>query len=399
MRFSEMIRLVFKNLVQNKAKVILTSLGIIAGAATVVAVIAIGKGGEEEVKAQFSGLSAETIYVNVDYSSGDRVFNGDFPKLTPDHMDFITNESTAISGIYLRGTTFKEAVINGTKTNLSVTGVTEQYSTVSSFNLAYGYDIDTIDVQDETKVAVIGDGVANKYFMGAEDALGKEIRINNMTYKVIGILERSADGMQGVSPDDTVFVPYSTAQSFVFDEYTTPQMVGMAKDIDLVKLAMAEIDDSLDYLLEDDNVYKLEDAGSRIEAAGESARTMNMLLISVATIVFVVGGIGIMNVLFLAVKERTKEIGILKALGSTEGNIMALFILEAVIISGFGGIMGLVLSYIFIPIVKQMNVPVAPTVQGQVIAFAFAIITGTAFGFYPAYKASKLKPVDALNYE
>ncbi|MEN8077814.1 ABC transporter permease [Clostridioides difficile] len=399
MRFSEMLRLVFKNLVQNKAKVFLTSLGIIAGAATVVAVIAIGKGGEEEVKAQFSGLSAETIYVNVDYSMGVRVFSGDFPKLTTENMDFIADESTAISGIYLRGTVFKEAIINGVKSNISVTGVTEQYSTVSNFNLACGNDIDSIDIQDETNVAVIGDGIANKYFRGAEDAIGKEVRIGNLTYKIIGVLERSADGMQGLSPDDTVFIPYSTAQRLVFDEYTTPQMVGLANDIDSVKLAMAEIDDSLDYLLEDDNVYVLEDAGSRIEAAGESARTMNMLLISVATIVFVVGGIGIMNVLFLAVKERTKEIGILKALGSTEGNIMALFILEAVIISGFGGMMGLFLSYVFIPIVKKMNVPVAPSIEGQLIAFTFAIVTGTAFGFYPAYKASQLKPVDALNYE
>ena len=399
MRFSEMLRLVFKNLVQNKAKVFLTSLGIIAGAATVVAVIAIGKGGEEVVKAQFSGLSAETIYVNVDYSMGVRVFSGDFPKLTTENMDFIADESTAISGIYLRGTVFKEAIINGVKSNISVTGVTEQYSTVSNFNLACGNDIDSIDIQDETNVAVIGDGIANKYFRGAEDAIGKEVRIGNLTYKIIGVLERSADGMQGLSPDDTVFIPYSTAQRLVFDEYTTPQMVGLANDIDSVKLAMAEIDDSLDYLLEDDNVYVLEDAGSRIEAAGESARTMNMLLISVATIVFVVGGIGIMNVLFLAVKERTKEIGILKALGSTEGNIMALFILEAVIISGFGGMMGLFLSYVFIPIVKKMNVPVAPSIEGQLIAFTFAIVTGTAFGFYPAYKASQLKPVDALNYE
>lgn len=399
MRFSEMLRLVFKNLVQNKAKVFLTSLGIIAGAATVVAVIAIGKGGEEEVKAQFKGLSAETIYVNVDYSIGESVFNGDFPKLTTEHMDFIFNESTAISGIYLRGTTVKESVINGVKTNLSITGVTEQYSTVSNFELAYGNNIDSIDIQDETNVVVLGAEIANKYFNGSENALEKEIKIGGITYKIIGVLERSADGMQGLSPDDTVFIPYSTARRYVFDEYTTPQMVGLANDIDSVKLAMAEIEDSLNYLLEDDNVYKLEDAGSRIEAAGESARTMNMLLISVATIVFIVGGIGIMNVLFLAVKERTKEIGILKALGSTEGNIMSLFILEAVIISGFGGIMGLVLSYIFIPIVKQMNVPVSPSVEGQVIAFAFAIVTGTAFGFYPAYKASQLKPVEALSYE
>lgn len=399
MRFSEMIRLVFKNLLENKSKVILTSLGIIAGAATVVAVIAIGKGGEEEVKAQFSGLSAETIYINPDYSSGANVFEGNFKKLNPDYMDFIMNESTTLKGIYLRGSAYKEAVINSIKENISVTGVTEEYSIVSNLKVIHGYDIDKIDVEDSTNVAVIGDGIANKYFMGAEDAIGKEINIENRSYKIIGILERSADGMQGVSPDDTVFIPYSTAESNIFDEYTTPQMVALANNINLVKKAMAEIMDSLEYLLEDDNVYTAEDAGSRIEAAGESARTMNILLISVATIVFIVGGIGIMNVLFLSVKERTKEIGILKALGAKEANIMALFILEAVIISGIGGIAGLILSYYLIPFIRYLGVPVLPSIEGMIIAFVFAIVTGTIFGFYPAYKASQLKPVDALNYE
>lgn len=399
MRFSEMIRLVFKNLLQNKSKVILTSLGIIAGAATVVAVIAIGKGGEDEVKAQFSGLSAETIYVNPDYSNGVNIFEGNFKKLTTEHMDFIMNESSALSGMYLRGSSYKEAVINNVKANVSVTGVTEEYSKVSNLNVAYGYDIDRIDIEDETSVVVIGDGIANKYFMGAEDALGKEIRIGNRNYKIIGVLERSADGMQGLSPDDTIFMPYSTAESNIFDEFTTPQMVGLAKNIVFVEPAMAEIMDSLDYILEDDNIYTVEDAGSRIEAASESARTMNVLLISIATIVFIVGGIGIMNVLFLSVKERTKEIGILKALGTTEVNIMSLFLLEAVTISGFGGILGVILSYYFIPLIKYLDVPVSPSVEGQAIAFVFAIVTGTVFGFYPAYKASQLKPVDALNYE
>lgn len=399
MRFSEMILLVFNNLLENKSKVILTSLGIIVGAATVVAVIAIGKGGEEEVKAQFSGLSAETIYINPDYSSGANIFEGNFKKITPEHMDFIMNESTTLKGMYLRGSSYKEAVINNIKENISVTGVTEEYSTVSNIKVTQGYDIDKIDVEDGTNVAVIGDGIANKFFMGAEDAIGKEVSIDNRIYKIIGVLERSADGMQGVSPDDTVFIPYSTAESSTFDEYTIPQIVALADNINMVKKAMAEIMDSLDYLLEDDNVYTAEDAGSRIEAASKSARTMNILLISVATIVFIVGGIGIMNVLFLSVKERTKEIGILKALGAKEVNIMSLFILEAVIISGIGGIVGLILSYCFIPFIKHLGVPVLPSIEGMIIAFAFAIVTGTIFGFYPAYKASQLKPVDALNYE
>ena len=126
---------------------------------------------------------------------------------------------------------------------------------------------------------------------------------------------------------------------------------------------------------------------------------MNVLLISVASIVFVVGGIGIMNVLSLTVKERTKEIGILKALGAQERTIMSLFLFEAIIISSFGGITGILVSYCVIPLVRQVGVAVSPSVEGQIMALGFAIFTGTIFGFSPAYKASQLKPVEALSYE
>ena len=399
MRFFEMIRLVLKNLLENKSKVILTSLGIIAGTATIVAVIAIGKGGEEAVKDQFSGLSAETIYVNVDYSKGKKVFEGSYPHLTTEQMEFIMNESTPLSGIYLRGGAYKQAVLNGIKGNVSITGVTEEYSTVSKLNIIQGYNIDRIDIEEGNHVVVIGDGIATKYFSQAEEAVGKTITIEGKNYKIIGVLERSADGMQGLSPDDTIFMPYSIAQENIFDKSTTPQIVALANNIKSVKKAMAEIEDSLNYLLEDDNVYKAEDAGSRIEAASESARTMNVLLISVASIVFVVGGIGIMNVLSLTVKERTKEIGILKALGAQERTIMSLFLFEAIIISSFGGITGILVSYCVIPLVRQVGVAVSPSVEGQIMALGFAIFTGTIFGFSPAYKASQLKPVEALSYE
>ena len=399
MRFFEMIGLVLKNLLENKSKVILTSLGIIAGTATIVAVIAIGKGGEEAVKDQFSGLSAETIYVNVDYSKGNKVFEGSYPHLTTEQMEFIMNESTTLSGIYLRGGAYKQAVLNGIKGNVSITGVTEEYSTVSKLNIIQGYNIDRIDIEEGNHVVVIGDGIATKYFSQAEEAVGKTITIEGKNYKIIGVLERSADGMQGLSPDDTIFMPYSIAQENIFDKSTTPQIVALANNIKSVKKAMAEIEDSLNYLLEDDNVYKAEDAGSRIEAASESARTMNVLLISVASIVFVVGGIGIMNVLSLTVKERTKEIGILKALGAQERTIMSLFLFEAIIISSFGGITGILVSYCVIPLVRQVGVAVSPSVEGQIMALGFAIFTGTIFGFSPAYKASQLKPVEALSYE
>lgn len=399
MRFLEILRIVYTNIMKNKGKVLLTSLGIIVGAVTIVMVIAIGRGGEEEVMAQFSGLSAETIYVNPNYGMGMDIDFTQIPKLDVDEINQILEESTSLSSIYIRVNFYKEASILGQKEQMPIVGVTEQYSKVSNFNLAYGEEISSDDVEDVTNVAVIGSEVVNKFFGSAEKAVGSEIKIDNRTYVVIGVLERTGDGMQGINPDNSIFIPFTTASKFLSTEYDIPQVVALAKNINLVKRAMFEIQDTLNFILEDGSVYEVSDAGSRIEAATKSAKTMKLLLISIATIVFIVGGIGIMNVLFVSVKERTKEIGILKALGSTKRDIMMQFLLESVIISLFGGIVGVLISNYLIPLMKYTDIPVAPDINGKIIALIFAIVTGTIFGLYPAYKAAQLKPIEALNYE
>lgn len=399
MRFSEMIRIVFTNLLQNKLKVLLTSIGIIVGTVTIVMVIAIGRGGEEEVQKQFSGLSAETVYVNLDYMKIGMMDYADIPKLTTEHMEQILEESTTLKGAYLRGDTYGEVQMGGKKEYLPVSGVTESYAEVSNLNTQFGESIVESDVEEGTYVAVIGEGLAKKYFANPEDAVGSTLTIGNKTYTIIGVLERKGDGLQGLNPDDTVFIPYKTAQESLFIDTDIPQIVALAKDLPSVKKAMFEIQSTLNYVLDDGSIYSLEDAGSRIQAATQSAGTMNVLLISMASIVFVVGGIGIMNVLFLSIKERTKEIGILKALGSSKEEILLQFLLESVTISLFGGIMGVLLSYFLMPLMKYFNAPVSPSLMGQVIAIGFAVVTGTIFGIYPAYQASQLKPIEALSYE
>ena len=399
MKLLEMLRIVMINILQNKVKVMLTSIGIIVGSVTIVMVIAIGRGGEEEVKAQFSGLSAETVYVNLDYM---KIGNKDFseiPKLTQDLMEQMMDESQTLKGIYLRGDAYSEVTLNGKTEYISVTGVTEEYSLVSNLETAYGENISEFDVEEMTSVAVIGEGIAKKYYPNVEEAIGSTIRIGDKAFTIIGILERKGDGLQGLSADDTTFVPFTTAEQSILNEYTMPQIVALSKDLSTVKFSMKEMKSTLNYVLDDGSYYTLEDAGSRIEAATQSAGTMNMLLIAMATIVFIVGGIGIMNVLFLSIKERTKEIGILKALGSSKEEILLQFLFESVIISTFGGIMGVLLSYLLMPLMKYTNTPVSPSIEGQIISIIFAMITGTLFGLYPAYKASQLKPIEALSYE
>lgn len=399
MKLLEMLRIVMINILQNKVKVMLTSIGIIVGSVTIVMVIAIGRGGEEEVKAQFSGLSAETVYVNLDYM---KIGNKDFseiPKLTQDLMEQMMDESQTLKGIYLRGDAYSEVTLNGKTEYISVTGVTEEYSLVSNLETAYGENISEFDVEEMTSVAVIGESIAKKYYPNVEEAIGSTIRIGDKAFTIIGILERKGDGLQGLSADDTIFIPFTTAEQSILNEYTMPQIVALSKDLSTVKFSMKEMKSTLNYVLDDGSYYTLEDAGSRIEAATQSAGTMNMLLIAMATIVFIVGGIGIMNVLFLSIKERTKEIGILKALGSSKEEILLQFLFESVIISTFGGIMGVLLSYLLMPLMKYTNTPVSPSIEGQIIAIIFAMITGTLFGLYPAYKASQLKPIEALSYE
>ena len=396
MKLLEMLRIVMINILQNKVKVMLTSIGIIVGSVTIVMVIAIGRGGEEEVKAQFSGLSAETVYVNLDYM---KIGNKDFseiPKLTQDLMEQMMDESQTLKGIYLRGDAYSEVTLNGKTEYISVTGVTEGYSLVSNLETAYGENISEFDVEEMTSVAVIGEGIAKKYYPNVEEAIGSTIRIGDKAFTIIGILERKGDGLQGLSADDTIFVPFTTAEQSILNEYTMPQIVALSKDLSTVKFSMKEMKSTLNYVLDDGSYYTLEDAGSRIEAATQSAGTMNMLLIAMATIVFIVGGIGIMNVLFLSIKERTKEIGILKALGSSKEEILLQFLFESVIISTFGGIMGVLLSYLLMPLMKYTNTPVSPSIEGQIISIIFAMITGTLFGLYPAYKASQLKPIETL---
>lgn len=363
-------------------------------------VIAIGKGGEEEVKKQFEGLSAGNIYINVDFTNPDL----DIKKilsLDEDDMEIILDDSENIGNVALNVSGSAPVKILGKDDVEPVVGITDEFDGINNFKIQFGEGLNEEHQNKGSKVCLLGVNIAEKHFANAEGAVGKKIKIKGKTYTVIGVLERKGDGMQGISPDQSIFIPYSTAYKYVYNKKNSiPQGVALVKDINKVEDGIRDVKESLDYIFnEQSGNYMVEDAGSKIEAALASSKTMNILLMSVATIVFIVGGIGIMNVLFVTVKERTKEIGILKALGSSSKDILIQFLLESILISSVGGILGIVLSYMLMPLTKYLGVPVLFTLDGKLIALLFAIITGTVFGFYPAYQASKLKPVDALSYE
>lgn len=388
----ELLRLIWINMVENKFKVLTTSLGIVVGAVTIVLVIAIGQGGEAEAARGYSGLSADTVYVNVNYETAG--FNMErIEKLTEEILEHIKEENPYLSGMYLRANNYKEITFGREKEYTSLNGVTPGWDTISGFQFQEGGDF-----QDEKSI-IIGNGLAEKYFPGG-DALGSKLKIGDHRYVITGVLKRNADGLQGLDSDSSIFMPYEAmVEDGLLDEFAVPQAVGKAKDLASVKLCMKGIKNTLDYYLQNGNTYMVEDAGSRIDAATQSARTMKMLLVSVAAIVFVVGGIGIMNVLFVTIKERTKEIGVLMALGSTRGSILVQFLLESVAIGIFSGGVGVLLSFFALNLMGKTEIPVLPSAEGMLVAFLFSVCTSALFGFYPAFKASRLEPVNALNYE
>jgi putative ABC transport system permease protein len=202
----------------------------------------------------------------------------------------------------------------------------------------------------------------------------------------------------GISPDEAIYVPYNTAKKFIFGNDIQTQISAVASDVKQVQTVM----DNIETLLKENYPnasFTLTDAGSKMEAATESANTLSMLLIAVASIVFIVGGIGIMNVLFVSVKERTSEIGILKALGCSRREILLEFLMESNFIATFGGVVGVGVGFALVPLVKMTGMTLAPLPIGGILAVLFAVLTGTVFGFYPAYKASILTPIKALSEE
>lgn len=450
MRLTEILRLVWINIMENKFKVLLTSLGIIVGAATIVLVIAIGQGSKADVADQFKNLSAGAIEVRYQASMQGMEnqggpgggmpggFPGGFPgggmsgggnrggmpggvsggsrsmmgspfagvrsnvdaTLTYEDVDEIalfvpdiTTATISASGSYgVLGYDMEE------EEDYTVVGVYAAYAQVTNLELSLGDFIAGEDTEDLSRVCVLGSRVCEEIFGTAALAYNSVLTIDGRDYTIIGVLDSMGTVSSGISPDSAVYLPYTTAEKYLFGSAIQPTITVLAEDVAHVPQVM----ENLEITLSDIHpgvTYTITDAGSSMEAATKSANTMSLLLVAIASIVFIVGGIGIMNVLFVSVQERTREIGILKALGCSRGNILTEFLMESNMISTFGGIVGVAVGSALMPVLSRFQMRVELSVGGVLMALVFAILTGTLFGFYPAAKAAALVPIEALNHE
>lgn len=383
------VKMSIKEIMANKLRSILTMLGVIIGVLSVVLIISIGKGATESITADLEKKS-NVIDIQI-YSSDEYMDYGDTIKL---YKKFNTK---AVSPVIELSSEIK---YSGVERNVMINGVDESFKVVNDINLQSGRFIAPLDVDYRSKVAVINDKMVEIYFKD-EDPMGKDIKISGDNYEVVGIIKESDGGLFDFSMEE-VYIPITTAQRrFSRPAINRISVVAYSKD------EVANLSNSLNTFLsqrypdkENEKQFRIVMSKDTIKEINKVTGTLSLMLGGIAAISLLVGGIGIMNIMFVSVSERTREIGIRKAIGAQRRNILTQFLIEASVVSGVGGIIGILLA-VGINSLISIFTPLKPNMSLEVVmgAFLFSLLIGIVFGVYPADKASKLKPIDALRYE
>ena len=405
---SSTIKISFRALRVNKMRSALTMLGIIIGVGAVIAMIAVGTGASRRISEHISKMGSNLLMIvpGATTTGGVRMGSGTQPTLTLADAEAILKESRAVSDVAPVLSGVAQVVYGHQNWSTGVVGTTPGMLNVRDWPLASGRSFTQQDVRSATKVCLLGQTVAENLF-GDMDPTGQVIRIKKIPFTVIGVLAPKGQSPQGQDQDDTIYVPVTTAQKKLFGT-TFPGMVRtiMVKAKSTEELASAE--KQINELLrqrhrigpKQDNDFTVRNLTQFMQAQEASTKAMTILLGAIASVSLLVGGIGIMNIMLVSVTERTREIGIRMAIGAKTWDIRLQFIIEALILSLIGGIAGItagVSGSLIISALAGWSTVVSPF--SVLIAFGFSGFVGMFFGFYPAYKASLLDPIEALRYE
>ncbi len=402
------IKISFRALWVNKMRSSLTMLGIIIGVGAVIAMVAVGSGASRKISEQISSIGSNLLIIlpGSTTAGGVRMGAGSQPTLSLADAEAIFKECSSVAdvGPVLGGVA--QIVYGHMNWSTGVTGTTPGMLEVRDWPLSAGRPFTDQDVKSATKVALLGQTVVDNLF-GDQNPVGQTIRIKNVPFVVIGVLAPKGQSPQGQDQDDAVYVPVTTAQKKLFGT----QFPGMVRIIMIKAKSTEDLDPAEKQITEllrqrhhigpkQDNDFTVRNLTSIMQAAEQSSKVMTLLLGAIASVSLLVGGIGIMNIMLVSVTERTREIGIRMAIGAKTWDIRLQFIIEALTLSMIGGIAGIIVGVSTSLVLSSVSGwPTVVSPLSIVTAFGFSGFIGIFFGFYPAYKASLLNPIDALRYE
>lgn len=402
------LKISFRALRVNKMRSALTMLGIIIGVGAVIAMLAVGTGASERISQQISSIGSNLIIVlpGSTTAGGVRGGHGSQPTLTKDDADAILKECSAVQDVAPVLNGVAQIVYGNLNWSTGVYGTTSSMLNIRDWPLASGKSFTEQDVKSATKVCLLGLTVVENLF-GSIDPIGQIVRIKKIPFTVIGVLDRKGQSPQGQDQDDTIYIPITTAQKKIFG---TP-FPGMVRTI-MVKAKSTEELDAAEKQITDllrqrhrigpkkDDDFTIRNLTQIMQVREQSTKVMAILLGVIASVSLLVGGIGIMNIMLVSVTERTREIGIRMAVGAKTWDIRLQFIIEALTLSLIGGVMGIIVGVTSSQIISAVfNWTTVVSAISIIMAFGFSGLVGMFFGFYPAYKASLLNPIDALRYE
>jgi len=406
MNIINLSKISWKAILLNKTRTTLTMLGIIIGVGSVIAMLAIGEGSKESIKKNISSMGANMITI--------RPGAGMMPGGIRDQSSMQTLKLTDYEALKSEAKSLKAVspLVNGSGQSIagsnnwatSIYGTSPEYLSIREWNVEEGSMFTSEDVKKVGKVAVIGKTIQENLFPDGENPIGKTIRFNKIPFKVIGILKEKGENTFGQDQDDIIIAPYTAVQKRILAQEHLQSIVAAAVNEDqaeaAVKEATAILERTHKILGNEDNDFNVSSQQELIKTFSSTSEMLTLLLVAVASISLIVGGIGIMNIMYVSVKERTKEIGLRMALGATDRSILLQFLIESVLISITGGILGVLLGLTATFAISTFaGWPVTVTVFSIAISFLVCTITGIFFGWYPAKNGAALDPIEALRYE
>jgi putative ABC transport system permease protein len=405
MDYTAIFKIALRALTRNKMRSLLTMLGIIIGVAAVIATVGVGKGAQKKAEEQIASMGTNLVFVSAGStnSGGVRIGVGATKSLVEDDMNAIAREVPGVTAVAPGSGASAQVVYENTNWGTRITGTSPEFFDIRAWAFSAGGSFSQDDIDREANVAVLGETVRRNLF-GNGNPVGQTIRIGNLPFKVVGVLApKGAQGMGG-DQDDTVVVPISTLQKKINGQDWLQNIMVSASSRD----ASYSVQQQITALLRDrhhirraqDDDFTVRNLADIAQMADQQAQIMTLLLASVAGVSLIVGGIGIMNIMLVSVTERTREIGIRIAIGATEEDVLRQFLTESVVLSIAGGIVGIMVgagASLLITKVLGWAILISPLAVGA--AFGFSMMVGVFFGYYPARKAARLDPIEALRFE